>query len=169
MTSIQNPIYLTHRIDSMEYGDGSLWALADDLFSSDSMVFEMTTGGAVASSFTLPLPFWSGLAYADSMIWIAGRPAGVSTIHLAKFDPADGSPEGTVPVPGVTGTVDLFCEGGGYFWMLINGEMGARQIDSTGNPVNFFPLDQYGQGITWDGTYHWMSMAPSRIDAYDFP
>ena len=79
-------------------------------------------------------------------------------------------------IPGYTGTgfVDLFTEGGGNFWVVNSPydpseSKGMHKFDHSGVELDFYPLDEWGSGITWANGYIWISRAPARIDAYDFP
>lgn len=132
------------------------------------MVFEMTTGGAVASSFILPLGFGSGLAYADSLIWVPGKTGPAASYVIGKFDPDDGFQSASVPIPFDSLDLRGFCEGGGHLWLIDGFSSGIFKFDKTGVEVGFYSPDSWGAGITWASGYLWMPMAPARIDAYDF-
>ncbi len=170
--SFQNPLWGTfYSIRGMEYGNGSLWTLAVHSITNDFMVFEMTTVGAIASSFTLPDFYRYGIAYADSLIWVPASHGVLTSNDVARFDPGNGTQVGpALTLSSAITDIRGFCEGGGYLWVLDAAPgFGIHKFDkTTGSEVNYFDLSQFGNGITWDGSYLWMSRAPVRIDAYDF-
>ena len=166
--SIQNPLYQRYSIRSLEYGGGSLWALGQDYYSTGKWVFEISTLGAVVSSFTVTHFHEGGIAYADTMVWVPSQ----DTFDM--FSPVDGSPMGTVSGYTGSGFIDVFTMGNGYFWAIDSpmdpdADHGMHKYDNSGTEVGFYPLDEWGSGITWANGYIWMSRAPVRIDAYDFP
>ena len=146
-----------------------MWALGMDYYNSNAIkVFEIDEFGAVASSFSVTEFHRGGIAYANTTVWVPNRET------FDSFSPTDGTSTGNVPGYTGSGFIATFTMGNGYFWAINSPHSpgdshGMHKYDNSGSEVGFYPLDEWGGGITWANGYLWMSRAPARIDAYDFP
>lgn len=148
-----NPVGLT--FDSFT---GTLW-LADhgnNGSPSSQKIYNITTSGALISSFPSPNPSPNGLAFDGTDLWVSDSSSDlvwkVSTagVALSSINPPGASPDG-------------LAFDGTNLWVAVNGDLAIYQVDTSGNLLSTISATTFDASITYvygvahDGTNLWVS------------
>ncbi len=128
----------------MTYDGEHLWI--NDF--ADKRVYEMTTGGAVVSSFAIPDPTGGakGITWDGEALCIMGWTS--PTIYRVD---RRGTLLNTIPLQGGGGGI---AWDGEAFW--VPGGHGIQRVSAVGEPLgSIYPCSEGTWDLTWDGAYLW--------------